>query len=137
MQPSRPSLRSLCHSWYVLGLAKLVSSTQCLTPCAQAKELQKLSPVEIINVVGRQVIDSRGNPTVEADVYTNKGMWRAAVPSGASTGIHEAVELRDGDKTKCVAVHSLLVLPRRATQREHAIPGRRMRRQNRVLLCTV
>ena len=49
---------------------------------------------------GRQIIDSRGNPTVEADVHTHKGMFRAAVPSGASTGIHEAVELRDGDKSK-------------------------------------
>lgn len=64
----------------------------------QASELLKLSPPEILKIVGRQIIDSRGNPTVEADVYTNKGMFRAAVPSGASTGIHEAVELRDGDK---------------------------------------
>ncbi len=47
----------------------------------------------------RQILDSRGNPTVEVDVYTDRGhMGRAAVPSGASTGIHEAVELRDGDK---------------------------------------
>jgi enolase len=83
------------------SLLSPVDSLSDMSPgCAQAKELQKLSPVEITNIVGRQVIDSRGNPTVEADVYTNKGMWRAAVPSGASTGIHEAVELRDGDKTK-------------------------------------
>jgi len=61
-----------------------------------------MAPPEIVKVVGRQIIDSRGNPTVEADVHTHKGMFRAAVPSGASTGIHEAVELRDGDKTKCV-----------------------------------
>eukprot|EP00210_Caulerpa_lentillifera_P003384 g3228.t1 len=54
----------------------------------------------ISKVVGRMIIDSRGNPTCEADVYTSKGMFRAAVPSGASTGIHEAVELRDNDKTK-------------------------------------
>ena len=47
----------------------------------------------------RQILDSRGNPTLEVDVYTsNGGFGRAAVPSGASTGIHEAVELRDGDK---------------------------------------
>jgi enolase len=51
--------------------------------------------------VGRQIIDSRGNPTVEADVHTYKGKFTAAVPSGASTGVHEAVELRDGDKSKC------------------------------------
>ncbi|GIL47394.1 hypothetical protein Vafri_4219 [Volvox africanus] len=65
-----------------------------------AKALQQLSPPEIVKVVGRQIIDSRGNPTVEADVHTRKGMFRAAVPSGASTGVHEAVELRDGDKSK-------------------------------------
>lgn len=53
---------------------------------------------EIIGIVGRQILDSRGNPTVEVDVYTAAGaMGRAAVPSGASTGIHEACELRDGD----------------------------------------
>lgn len=69
----------------------------------QAAELQKLAPSTITKVVGRQIFDSRGNPTVEADVHTAKGMFRAAVPSGASTGIHEAVELRDGG-SKCVTV---------------------------------
>lgn len=64
----------------------------------QASELLKLAPPSITKVVGRQIIDSRGNPTVEADVHTYKGMFRAAVPSGASTGVHEAVELRDGNK---------------------------------------
>src|ERR1700744_426686 len=55
----------------------------------------------ITNIVARQVLDSRGNPTVEADVHTSEGfMGRAAVPSGASNGKHEAVELRDGDKKK-------------------------------------
>ncbi len=53
---------------------------------------------QIIKVFARQILDSRGNPTVEVDVYTNTGViGRAAVPSGASTGIHEAVELRDND----------------------------------------
>ena len=53
----------------------------------------------IIDVVGREILDSRGNPTVEVDVLLEDGaMGRAAVPSGASTGAHEAVELRDGDK---------------------------------------
>ncbi|HVL21762.1 MAG TPA: hypothetical protein VM422_12430 [Amaricoccus sp.] len=52
----------------------------------------------IIDVVGREILDSRGNPTVEVDVLLEDGaMGRAAVPSGASTGAHEAVELRDGD----------------------------------------
>lgn len=54
----------------------------------------------IARIVGRQILDSRGNPTVEVDVYTTNGaVGRAAVPSGASTGVHEAVELRDGDKS--------------------------------------
>ncbi|WP_316013142.1 phosphopyruvate hydratase [Roseobacter sp. HKCCA0434] len=53
----------------------------------------------IIDIIGREILDSRGNPTVEVDVYLEDGsMGRAAVPSGASTGAHEAVELRDGDK---------------------------------------
>jgi enolase len=55
----------------------------------------------IVRVAGREILDSRGNPTVEADVYlANGSMGRAAVPSGASTGEHEAVELRDGDTTR-------------------------------------
>jgi enolase len=52
----------------------------------------------IVEIKARQILDSRGNPTVEVDVVTEDGaMGRAAVPSGASTGAHEAVELRDGD----------------------------------------
>ena len=55
----------------------------------------------ISQIKGRQIIDSRGNPTVEVDVLLDSGaMGRAAVPSGASTGEHEAIELRDGDKTQ-------------------------------------
>jgi enolase len=57
--------------------------------------------MEIVKVIGREILDSRGNPTVEADVYLADGsMGRAAVPSGASTGEHEAVELRDNDKSR-------------------------------------
>ena len=66
----------------------------------QSEYLKKQTPAAITKIVGRQIFDSRGNPTVEADVYTHKGMFRAMTPSGASTGIHEAVELRDGDKSK-------------------------------------
>ena len=51
---------------------------------------------KITKLVGRQILDSRGNPTIEGDVYSNEIMGRAAVPSGASTGENEAVELRDG-----------------------------------------
>ncbi len=55
---------------------------------------------QIVNITARQILDSRGNPTVEVDVYTSNGiMGRAAVPSGASTGVHEACELRDDDKS--------------------------------------
>src|SRR4026208_1717994 len=55
----------------------------------------------ISEIFARQILDSRGNPTVEVDVLTDEGaLGRAAVPSGASTGVHEAVELRDGDKTR-------------------------------------
>ncbi|MCC6665410.1 MAG: phosphopyruvate hydratase [Polyangiaceae bacterium] len=55
---------------------------------------------EILSVVAREILDSRGNPTVEAEVHTSSGFGRGAVPSGASTGEHEALELRDGDKKR-------------------------------------
>jgi enolase len=68
----------------------------------------------INTIVARQILDSRGNPTVEVDVITDNGiLGRAAVPSGASTGSHEAVELRDNDKTQYLgksvnkAVHNI------------------------------
>src|SRR5690349_16688808 len=55
----------------------------------------------IVDIIGREILDSRGNPTVEVDVLLEDGSrGRAIVPSGASTGAHEAVELRDGDKTR-------------------------------------
>ncbi|MFZ1933407.1 MAG: phosphopyruvate hydratase, partial [Thermoguttaceae bacterium] len=55
----------------------------------------------IVDIRARQILDSRGNPTIEVDVELASGAFgRAAVPSGASTGIHEALELRDGDKSK-------------------------------------
>lgn len=57
--------------------------------------------IEIVDVVAREILDSRGNPTVEVEVVLDDGtMGRAAVPSGASTGVHEACELRDGDKSR-------------------------------------
>ncbi len=55
---------------------------------------------EITAVLARTILDSRGNPTVEVEVQTHSGHGRAAVPSGASTGEHEALELRDGDKKR-------------------------------------
>ena len=57
--------------------------------------------IAIVDVIGREILDSRGNPTVEVEVILEDGtMGRAAVPSGASTGIYEACELRDGDKSR-------------------------------------
>ncbi|HEV8247414.1 MAG TPA: phosphopyruvate hydratase [Polyangiaceae bacterium] len=55
---------------------------------------------EILHVSAREILDSRGNPTVEAEVHTSSGFGRGAVPSGASTGEHEALEMRDGDKKR-------------------------------------
>lgn len=56
---------------------------------------------EIVNIIAREIVDSRGNPTVEADVYLASGvMGRGCAPSGASTGSREALELRDGDKSR-------------------------------------
>src|SRR5215207_1677872 len=58
-------------------------------------------PAIIADIVAREILDSRGNPTVEADVILSSGIvGRAAVPSGASTGENEALELRDGDKKR-------------------------------------
>lgn len=54
--------------------------------------------MSVTKIFARSIFDSRGNPTVEVDLYTAKGLFRAAVPSGASTGVHEALEMRDGDK---------------------------------------
>ena len=55
---------------------------------------------EILKVRAREVLDSRGNPTVEVDVVTDEGIFRAMTPSGASAGQHEALEMRDGDKSR-------------------------------------
>ena len=55
----------------------------------------------IVQVLGREILDSRGNPTVEVEVWLEDGAHgRAAVPSGASTGVHEALEMRDNDKSR-------------------------------------
>ena len=57
--------------------------------------------MKIEKIIGREILDSRGNPTVEVDVILESGFTgRASVPSGASTGEHEALELRDGDKKR-------------------------------------
>jgi len=72
------------------------------TPALRAERKNRQAVrARIARVVGREILDSRGNPTVEADVILTNGiLGRAAVPSGASTGEHEAIELRDGDKSR-------------------------------------
>ena len=65
------------------------------------KKQQSKNANKITKIIGREILDSRGNPTIECDVYLAGGVrGRAGVPSGASTGVHEAVELRDGDKKR-------------------------------------
>src|ERR1700712_1067112 len=74
----------------------------CCRSTANVQSSFKEAPMTaIVDIIGREILDSRGNPTVEVDVVLEDGsMGRAAVPSGASTGAHEAVELRDGDKAR-------------------------------------
>jgi len=69
--------------------------------CHMAKVDEVIPPAgKIVSIKAREIFDSRGNPTVEVDLVTEEHLFRAAVPSGASTGIYEALELRDGDKTR-------------------------------------
>ena len=70
----------------------------CLNKVSKSTLISIRNASSVKSMVAREIIDSRGNPTVEVDVTTNDGMFRASVPSGASTGIYEAVELRDGGK---------------------------------------
>jgi len=78
----------------------------------------------IIDIVGREILDSRGNPTVECDVLLESGtMGRAAVPSGASTGSREAIELRDGDKTRYLGRGVLKAVEHINTEISDAIVG--------------
>ena len=95
--------------------------------------------MKIKRVVGREILDSRGNPTVEVDVeLASGGFGRAAVPSGASTGTREALELRDGDKTrylgkgvqKAVAQHQRR--DRRGARRQGADQARARQRDDRA-----
>src|ERR1700709_1433239 len=78
----------------------------------------------IVDIIGREIIDSRGNPTVECDVLLESGvMGRAAVPSGASTGSGEAIELRDGDKSLFVGKGVLKACENINTEISEAIMG--------------
>jgi enolase len=78
----------------------------------------------IVDIIGREIIDSRGNPTVECDVLLESGvMGRAAVPSGASTGSREAIELRDGDKSRWLGKGVLTAVENINTEISEAIMG--------------
>jgi enolase len=75
-----------------------MTASASFLPCRRrAKEVDSIMST-ILSVKAREILDSRGNPTVECDVTTQDGLFRASVPSGASTGVHEALELRDGEK---------------------------------------
>ena len=89
--------------------------------------------MEITKIAGREILDSRGNPTVEADVFLADGsMGRAAVPSGASTGEHEAVELRDGDKSRYLGKGTRTAVDNIATHIAPALLGADAERQNSI-----
>ena len=88
---STPILPSKLHNYKHKSL-----TVQCSV--AVAPSLSSTREHAVKSVKARQIIDSRGNPTVEVDLVTDK-LYRSAVPSGASTGIYEALELRDGDKS--------------------------------------
>src|SRR5215218_8553860 len=78
----------------------------------------------IVDIIGREILDSRGNPTVEVDVVLEDGsLGRAAVPSGASTGAHEAVELRDSDKSKYLGKGVLKAVEAVNTEIRQALVG--------------
>jgi len=78
----------------------------------------------IVDIIGREIIDSRGNPTVECDVLLESGvMGRAAVPSGASTGAREAIELRDGDNARYLGKGVLQAVENLNTEISEALLG--------------
>jgi enolase len=78
----------------------------------------------IESVIGQEILDSRGNPTVEVEVILTDGSWaRAAVPSGASTGIHEALEMRDGDKSRYLGKGVLNAVEHVNTEIAEALEG--------------
>src|SRR5579883_1871452 len=89
--------------------------------------------MEIVKIIGREILDSRGNPTVEADVVLADGsLGRAAVPSGASTGEHEAVELRDGDKTRYLGKGTRTAVDNIAKRIAPAVIGADAERQSSI-----
>ena len=88
---------------------------------------------KIAKIQAREILDSRGNPTIEVDVHTENGvLGRAAVPSGASTGIHEAVELRDGDQTKYLGKGVLKAVENVNTTIQNALLGMDVFEQKKI-----
>ncbi|KAG9466115.1 hypothetical protein GDO78_017199, partial [Eleutherodactylus coqui] len=114
LQKSRDFQRlTVCLVCTVLGSAPSLLTALCVFPPLYKRALYRAvtlpsgqrhphtrGNMSIQKIHAREILDSRGNPTVEVDLYTGKGRFRAAVPSGASTGIYEALELRDGDKSR-------------------------------------
>ncbi|KRX03483.1 hypothetical protein PPERSA_02862 [Pseudocohnilembus persalinus] len=94
------------------------------------KSVSKFSSIQ--NIVAREIIDSRGFPTVECDIQTSKGIFRAAVPSGASTGIYEALELRDGDKNRYLGKGVLTAVNNVNTTIAKALKGRSVLDQSKI-----
>src|SRR5712692_466427 len=87
----------------------------------------------IVKIAGREILDSRGNPTVEAEVFLADGnVGRAAVPSGASTGEHEAVELRDGDKSRYLGKGTRTAVKNIAEHIAPALLGADAERQSQI-----
>src|SRR5207253_8929093 len=92
-----------------------------------------MTPTRISRIHAREILDSRGNPTIEVDVWLEGGAFgRAAVPSGASTGEHEAWELRDGDKTRYGGKGVLKAVDHVKNGIAPAIAGRDARDQARI-----
>ncbi len=92
-----------------------------------------MSKTNIEKIIAREIIDSRGNPTVEADVFLTSGiMGRAAVPSGASTGSREAIELRDGDKSRYLGKGVLTAVKNINTDINNALKGKDVTQQEAI-----
>src|ERR1700733_14137041 len=99
MRVARATAGVACRQRACIPRLATLSAPQQSRIAASSPECLKMAA--IADIAAREILDSRGNPTVEVDVVLDSGaMGRAAVPSGASTGAHEAVELRDGDKAR-------------------------------------
>src|ERR671939_60500 len=93
--------RAPCLPWWETTPARIRQLRQARDPAPTSLGGESVHNVEIEDVLAYEILDSRGNPTLEVEVRLLSGAsGRAAVPSGASTGAHEAVELRDGDKAR-------------------------------------